>query len=66
MLPGDKELKCSTIHSFFNSCFKKKKVDTFTSTTDESSQITESNETTCHSTDKSPESLSSSSPSLLS
>ena len=62
MSPGDKEPKHSTIHSFLNSPLEKKKVNISTSTTNESSQITESDGTTCHSTDKSPESLSSSSP----
>ncbi len=36
----DKELKHSSIHSFFRSSFKNKKVDTPTSIIDQSAQIT--------------------------
>jgi hypothetical protein len=58
MQPGDKEPKRGLIHSFFRLSFKKKKVNSSTSsstaasTMDISSQITESDEISCCSTDK--------------
>ncbi len=43
MQPNDKERKHNTLHSFFRSSFKKKKLDTTVSHIDEFSQTTELN-----------------------
>jgi len=58
MQPDDKEPKLGVIHSFFRSSFKKRKVVDSTSTIDTSSQITETDEIVCCSTDKPLESTS--------
>ena len=58
MQPNDKEPKHGVIHSFFRSSFKKRKVVDSTSTIDTSSQITETDEIVCCSTDKLLESTS--------
>jgi len=48
----DKELKHSSIHSFFRSSFKNKKVDTPTSIINESVEIAEPDEPACCSSGK--------------
>jgi hypothetical protein len=62
MEPDDKEPKRGTLHSFFRSSFKKKKLDITTSYIDESSQIQESDTIACCSTNKPLKSVSPSVP----
>ncbi len=61
MLPDNKEPKRGSIQWIYCLSLKEKKIDTSTSITDQSSQTSEANETTCYPSDKTSKLLISSS-----